>query len=146
MAVNRGAAMARRMFYDRQTAAGEMTLNRRAQRLSRSHPPCAKAAILQERMGVDRRDIAARRAIDVDADTAQFARDQRVTQIKTARIAKGRLVQWRHPFAPMRRAETLDPSALLIDQHRRIASDRRHAGRGSGGAVAQGSRHCGQRG
>ena len=79
-------------------------------------------------MGALPRDVGNRRAIGINAHSAQLCRDHphpQPHQPRGIRTGGKNGIQRRQPFAPMGRVHPLHPPAFLIDQDRGITPDGR---------------------
>ena len=127
MAVLHRAAMSGRMLQNRQAACIRQPLGTGARHRDDQPGICAIAAVSQERVRGVPGNVGRGCAIHVDAVGHQLCADQQATQIHGAASGKfvGKrlhLVERRQPFAPVRRAHALHPTAFLVDQDQCVAA------------------------
>lgn len=128
MRVDGGAAIAGEMFHHGEHAARHQPAPNRVAERGDGRRIAPERAISDRLMQPGAGDIEKRRAVHVDPAGGKLMRNQPVAQDQRL----GRSLQlppfyFRHrgrELTPVRRAETLDAPALLIDQHRRGAAHR----------------------
>ena len=126
MAVHARPAMPRHVLDDRRDPAREQPLGDRSAHRRDAFGPRRESPRADRRMHALARDIEHRRAVDRDADFDEIVSDEARNQTRRG-LGLGRLqtrlYRGRSGIrAPMRRRHSLDPAALLIDQHRRVGA------------------------
>ena len=126
MGVRSGASVAGNVLENRQNTAVLQPLGHGASDRSDLSRFGSIGPVANDGIGAGNRDIRQRQAIDGYPEICKIRRDQPRAQpcrreakrmvdvVKRPKNGSGRIDR------PMRRAETLDPSALLVDQDRRI--------------------------
>ena len=125
MAVDPGAAVPGNVLEDRQHAACEQPL---AQRQAETRDPLrldAIGAVADHRIGPGNRQVEHRKAIDGDAELGEIVGDQ--PGAEPGRLLRGWVRQrsdagGRRIKPPFGRPQPRNPSALLVDQNRRVGT------------------------
>ncbi len=125
MAVGEGAAVTGHVLDHRQDAAGQQTLGGGAAQLRHQGRLAGVGAVADDVVSAGHRHVQHRQAVDGDPDPAQVVGHQpgpETDQFAGRQRVVGRLEEGvgGRVFGPVRRAHALDPTALLVDQDRRV--------------------------